>query len=199
MGQITLVCPSFRLSAGYSCLNRLGLLAALGPLQHCSGGWFVCWQWRHGAYDLDVEGFIFWLEGSFLSSCSFLMLLRQSCVQNLSILDPKNGEDHVFNEKFSIRTKPVFLRVMFSNDEKKHYLKFLIWWPVKVLIPEAKPNIWFLKSSPELKSWFYLNGWTKSWSVLRKDCSLKIEKFHNLSPFLAKSHSWFSNIFELSF
>ena len=37
-------CPSFLLSIGYSCLNRLGLFAALGPLQPFSGGWFVRWQ-----------------------------------------------------------------------------------------------------------------------------------------------------------
>ena len=71
-------CPSFRFSEWYSCLNRLGLFAALGPLQHFSGGWFVRWQWGQGGNDLDVEGFIFWFEGSFLCSCSFLILLRQS-------------------------------------------------------------------------------------------------------------------------
>ena len=71
-------CPSFVVSVGWFRLNCLGQIAALGPLEHFSARQFVRWQWGQGANGLDAESFVLWSEGSFLCSCSFFVLLRQS-------------------------------------------------------------------------------------------------------------------------
>ena len=61
-------------------IKLVGLTAALGPLQQFSGGCFVRWHGGYGANDLDVEGFVYWMEGCFLCSCSFLIRLRQPLI-----------------------------------------------------------------------------------------------------------------------
>ena len=81
MGRISLFLPFFALSAGGSCLNRLGLLAPIGSLQHFSGGWFVRWHWGQGAKVLDVEGSVFCLERGVISLFMFLLLFHPLVAQ----------------------------------------------------------------------------------------------------------------------
>ena len=66
------------LSSGDKCC--CGLLAALGPFQHFSGGWFVLWQYSQVEHVLGVKLFTFWVVYCFCS-CSFIILVRHSLIK----------------------------------------------------------------------------------------------------------------------
>ena len=106
--EFSCFCPFFVLSVGGSCLNLLGLLAAIGPFQRCLGRRFTRFKCGGVENVSDTNNFMFWNVGLFL----FLFIFYR--LTTISNKVPWFSTVKAYNHKFSKFFAKNCLEVMLS-------------------------------------------------------------------------------------